>query len=125
MTEINCDPEMWGKHLWYFMEAIACTLNENNKNTIYNFFELLKDIIPCQECKKHYIEYFNKNNLQLYLKNSLTLIEWLYHLKIDIKKRQNKELPSFSEYYNHIIEYYDVPELYDYIEEIISEIKEN
>jgi hypothetical protein len=117
---INCDPEIWGKHLWYSMEAIACTLNKSNQKEIQVFFESLTNVIPCQTCRNHFIHYYYYYPIRHYLTNSLTLLEWLYNLKCQIKKRQNREIPTFSEYFIHIVEYYNVYELYELVESKIN-----
>lgn len=122
LDSIHCDPEIWGKHFWYTMEAIACTLNDNNRKYIELFFNNLKEIIPCENCKHHYNEFFEKNNVNQYLNNSLSLFEWLYKLKCEIKKRQNREIPSFANYFLHVIEYYDVDELLNLVQEKLNHV---
>jgi len=117
LEPIYCDPELWGKHLWYTMEAIACTLNDENRSLIHSFFESLQGVIPCPTCKEHYCEYYQSYPIYPYLRNSLSLIEWLYQLKCIIKKRQNRIPPPFSSYFTHIVDYYDVPELYELVEQ--------
>lgn len=107
----NLDPNVWGPNFWHTMEAIAVTLDSENKMDIYRFFENLRHVIPCKTCKHHYQEYFLQKPIKNYLNNQLTLLSWLYSLRCDIKKRQEKSVESFQDYVEQIIERYDVPEI--------------
>lgn len=116
--KINIDPDQWGLHFWHTMEAIACTLNVENKNYIYDFFNNLRYIIPCENCRNHYNLYFMENNINDYMENCLTILIWLYILKSKIKKRQNIECPKFNNYLNYVMEKYDIPEIQYHIDKI-------
>jgi len=120
LEPITCDPELWGKHLWYTMEAIACTVNPHNRKEIQSFFESLKTVIPCPTCQAHYCHFYDTHPIHSHLEDPIALIEWLYLLKQDIKQRQDRPIPTFVEYMVHIIDYYQLTELYDWIERRVS-----
>ena len=117
MTDsINIDPEIWGPSFWNTMEALACTLNAANKKNIGFFFENLRSIIPCENCRNHYNEYCEKYRIEKYLQNPLTLLVWLYILKTKIKTRQERDIPKFMDWIIHLAEKFDIPEIYYYID---------
>lgn len=110
--DINIDPKSWGNHFWHTMEAIACTLNPKNKDYIYSFFDNLRFVIPCENCRHHYNVYFKDYKIKKYMENSLTLLMWLFKLKVIIKKRQGlKNNLLFNDYVKYIIDKFDVPEI--------------
>lgn len=115
IEDINIDPDIWGPDFWHTIEAISCTLIPKNKKAILNFFTSIKDVIPCEKCREHYQKYFDTNPIQEYMQNSLTLLLWVYKLKTQIKNRQEKEIISFEEWINYIVNKYDMPELLYYM----------
>lgn len=116
LEELNIDPDIWGPHLWHSMEAIACTLDNSNKKEICFFFKSLKSVIPCEKCREHYNIFWDSHPIEEYTHNNLTLLLWLYKLKSEIKKRQEKEVVPFMDWIKFLVERYDVPELYFYLQ---------
>ena len=112
---INIDPEIWGPNFWHTIEAVCCTLIPDNKQAIYQFMIILKNVIPCEKCRLHYDLFLKKYPLIDYMQNSCTLLSWVYELKKEIKKRQGKEIEDFKSWINYLNERYDVPELLYYL----------
>jgi hypothetical protein len=114
--EINIDPDIWGPGFWSSMEALACTINQRNKKNIGFFFENLRTILPCENCRNHYNLYCNDFPVEKFLQNSLTLLVWLYQLKIKIKSRQERTVPKFIDWLEYLIEKYNIPEIYYHLD---------
>jgi hypothetical protein len=98
-------PEIFGPDLWNSIHLICLGapdnfLNISSKNDYAMFFRSLGTVIPCYECKKHYlneiIEYPPK------LETNITLFKWSVDLHNRVNKRLNKkELP-----YEEALEYW-------------------
>ena len=88
------NPEIWGPGAWTFLHTI--TLNYPNNPDIdvidyhKNFFILLKNIIPCEKCKKHYSQYLIDNPIGDVLNNKQDFVIWLNKLHNVINVRNNK-----------------------------------
>jgi hypothetical protein len=74
-------PEIWGSHFWYILHIISFEypLNptEYDKRIYHDFYTSLKDVIPCEMCRKHYRTHIHKYPLTPHLDNRDTLIKWV------------------------------------------------
>ena len=95
----------WNILTWLFFHKL--TMNNNNKPKKYiNFFQSFKHVIPCNNCKIHYIRRFNfpTKIMQNNLKNG-KIFEWTIDLHNEINKNNNKEIWSYEKaikYYSEI-----------------------
>lgn len=75
------DPKIWGPNFWYILHIITFTYpsepTENDKTMYHDFFHILKHIIPCEECKKHYTKYISQYPITPHLDSKANLIKWL------------------------------------------------
>jgi hypothetical protein len=75
------DPSIWGPHLWYVMHIISFSYprepSEYDKRAYHDFYQSLKDVIPCDVCKKHYSKYITEYPISPHLDNKETLIKWV------------------------------------------------
>ncbi len=90
------DPTKWGPHLWFFMHTISFNFPENpnfkNKVEYNDFYNSLKNMIPCELCKTHYIQYLEVSPPDLSGRSAL--VKWT----IDLHNKVNKQLgkPGYS-----------------------------
>ena len=74
-------PEVWGPQFWYILHIISFEypLNptEYDKRIYHDFYTSLKDVIPCEMCKKHYRNHIHKYPLTPHLDTRDTLIKWV------------------------------------------------
>jgi len=113
---IISDPNLWGKHFWYTMEAIACTMNQEKKEHVEKVLNELQYLLPCEKCKNHYREYMKENPVSNHLENPIHLLRWMHKLKCNIKYRQDKTCPIFEDYLDYVVDYFDTPEIYYYLD---------
>ena len=104
-------PCSWGSAAWHFLHSISLAYPEKVgftpndqiiKNNYYQFFNLLGDVLPCQECKKHYRENFNSNNLMNSLSSRKDFAKWVYDMHNMVNKQtgvSQSEWPFFSDVY--------------------------
>jgi hypothetical protein len=79
------EPDVWGKHIWFTIHFISLGYPNNPSNAEKEkykaFFLLLKDVLPCKQCAKHYKENLEKLPLtDLVLSNRDNLIKWTIDL---------------------------------------------
>ena len=55
------EPNIWGPSAWTFLHTIALQYPElptdDDKKQYYIFFNSLKDVLPCPNCRMHYSEH--------------------------------------------------------------------
>ena len=91
---LDIDPKIWGKHAWIFLDNIidAYPSDPSSKDKVdyYNFFNSLKDILPCAICRKNYKDDLIKIPLEYYhLKNKKLLNKWYNNIKQISLSRKN------------------------------------
>jgi len=71
----------WGNHYWYTMKHIAQTveLNDDTKDAVISFYENLKLLLPCEECRKHYTDYITA--FPINTESNEKLINWVNSLQ--------------------------------------------
>ena len=78
------DPIVWGPHLWFVLHIITFTYPENptehDKRSHRDFFINLGDVIPCEQCKKHYKKHSSEYPITPHLDNKADLIKWLIQI---------------------------------------------
>ena len=78
------DARIWGPHLWFVLHIITFTYPENptyhDKLSYKEFFTNIKNVIPCDECKKHYSEHITKYPITPHLDRKADLIKWLIQI---------------------------------------------
>jgi len=98
-------PETFGPDLWNSIHLICLGAPDNffnisSKNDYLMFFRSLGTVIPCYECKKHYlnelIEYPPK------LETNITLFKW----SVDLHNRVNQRLNKKEFPYEEALEYW-------------------
>lgn len=92
-TDINpLDPKAWGPHGWAFMEAIVFHYPDNptpeEKQAALNFFDSLMLLLPCEKCRKHYIE--NRKVLKINVSSKDKLSRWLVDFHNEVNKMLGK-----------------------------------
>ena len=74
-------PSIWGPQLWYIMHLISFEYPTNpteyDKRIYHDFYTSLKDVIPCEDCKKHYREHITRYPLTPHLDSRDNLVKWV------------------------------------------------
>lgn len=96
------DPRIWGPHTWFFLHTLTFSYpdnpNEEDKRKMFNFFNILGEVLPCSVCKVHYQENIQKYPINNFLNSRQDLVNWL----IDIHNIVNRSLGKQT-IDNHII----------------------
>jgi hypothetical protein len=81
-------PSCWGPMLWGGLHSIAYAYNPQiDKDNYYNFFSNLGSVLPCEECRVHYSQNVNKQELAIALESNENLFRWVYdlHNKVNLQ----------------------------------------
>lgn len=93
-------PSIWGHSGWKFLFSMAYVYPIQNPDKItrqdyYLYLTHLKNMLPCEKCKKHYAEYLENKPLQFYLTNRESLFHWL--LGLHNKSNRDTMIPNFQQ----------------------------
>ena len=92
------DPNKWGPHLWFFLHTVSfnypVTPSFKNKVDYNDFYNSLKNMIPCELCRTHYIQYLEIAPPDLSGRNAL--VKWTIDLHNKVNKQLGKPVYSYS-----------------------------
>ena len=96
------DPNKWGPHLWFFLHTISFNYPENptfkNKVDYNDFYNSLKNVIPCELCRTHYIQYLETSPPNLVGRNDL--VKWTIDLHNKVNVEVGKPVYSYEKAIN-------------------------
>ncbi len=99
-SEISMLPSCWGSLTWFVIHSIAYVYNpQKDRESYYIFFNNLGSILPCEECRLHYKEHLNIQELNEALNSNEALFKWVYDLHNKVNKQLNvpeSEWPSYE-----------------------------
>lgn len=85
----------WHQLTWNIFHKISLYYDDTYKNYYLTFFESFKKIIPCEMCRKHYINNINNNFYKSI--NEGNIFEWTIDLHNNINASNNKRLWTYNE----------------------------
>lgn len=101
------DPKIWGPSGWLFLHTVTFNYptnpSEEDKKNYKEFFDSLKNVIPCPICSEHYKENIKNNPIKLNSKDEL--IEWLFDIHNSVNKFKGEKVYTHEELYDI---YYDM-----------------
>lgn len=82
------NPEVWGPHGWYFIQACLVHMSDDDDPTNYvNFLYSLQHVLPCQACRENYADWIRANPIPT-TKNEM--IQWITDLQNSIREEKGK-----------------------------------
>ena len=95
------DPQLWGPQLWYVLHIITMTYpkepSEYSKRAYHDFFNNLKDVLPCDICKKHYSKFIIEYPVTPHLDSRENLVKWLIQIHNFVNLELGKPVLSVEE----------------------------
>ena len=87
-NKIGILPSCWGSGTWIMLHSIAYAYNPQvDKENYFLFFFNLGNILPCEECRFHYSQNLNKQELNIALESNENLFKWVYDLHNKVNKQ--------------------------------------
>lgn len=98
---------IWGPHLWFSLHTITFNYplkpTIDDKDNYRNFFNSMKNVIPCSVCKKNYIRHLNEIPIDQHLHNRKSLVYWVIDLHNMVNGETGKKILS----YDNVIKKYE------------------
>ncbi len=90
VDNLYTDPKSWGHHFWYVMRCIAFNYSEQpssiDKQDVKLFYDNLKNLLPCEKCRKHYNMLLSQFPLRRSICCRSCLINWVEKIYQSIEK---------------------------------------
>ena len=81
-------PSCWGSPFWHVIHSIAYAYNPQiDRDNYFDFFSNLGRILPCEECRIHYEQNLNRQELMIALNSPDNLFRWVYDLHNKVNKQ--------------------------------------
>ena len=100
---------VWGSPAWLFLHSIALNYPKNptytDKINMKTFFETVGKVLPCNSCKKHYMDNIKKLPIQLNSKDEL--VKWTIDFHNLVNKILGKRIISEKEALSAIMHLYN------------------
>lgn len=104
------NPRVWGPHAWIFLHSITLNYPQNptekEMDNYYNFFMMLRYVLPCDKCKGHYNDNLKKHPLTKQILSSReNVIKWLINIHNCVNEMTRKKHVSYDKV---ILKYYNL-----------------
>jgi hypothetical protein len=100
-------PVVWGPIFWHTIHIVALGYPKKptytDKKCAKEFYESFAVLLPCGQCRQHYIDHLKKNPLTPFLDTRGDLFKWTVMIHNEVNKMLNK--PIWTE--QEIISYYE------------------
>ena len=100
------EPQVWGKHGWFFLHSITMGYPDHPTNTdrdkYRSFFYNIGSVLPCNKCQTNYRKHMEQIPIEPALINRSKLVEWL----INIHNLTNRETGKKELTYDEVIKIY-------------------
>ena len=101
----NINPNLWGKYFWGTIHFITFSYSRNptqqEKDNVKKFIEILKDLLPCEQCRYHYEQNLKKFPLtDEILSSKIKLIQWAVDVHNEVNSRTGKKILTMDETIN-------------------------
>ncbi len=92
---------IWGPSAWNFLHCITMEYpfhpSDEEKENYKIFFNQLKYVLPCQECKEHFKTITKKYPIDKHLNSQKSLFKYIFKIHNLVSKKLNKKTYSFKE----------------------------
>lgn len=96
------DPKIWGPEFWFVIHTTSLGYPESpkleDKKHYKEFYESLKNILPCEECRNNYSNHLREDPLtSKVLKSRKNLFLWTVKIHNKVNKANGKKIydPSY------------------------------
>lgn len=102
---MNIDPELWGKHGWFFLHYTSLGYPKKpsleDKKYYRQFIESLPHILPCESCRNHFHQNLKYYNMSDVLSSRKNIFEFFVDMHNKVNKKNKKRLYTYQEVYKY------------------------
>ena len=92
------NPLVWGPPFWFVMHTVSLNYpvepSYSDKRTHYDFYYIIRNILPCEMCRQHYRELLKQYPIEPFLDSRESLISWVILIHNQVNLRLGKEMVS-------------------------------
>jgi hypothetical protein len=96
---MHIPPEVWGPFFWHTIHIVALGYptepSYSHKKSAKEFYESLRNLIPCPMCRDHYNKHLDKYPITTHLDRRSDLFKWTVLLHNEVNKSLGK--PEYTE----------------------------
>jgi len=89
--------KFWGPYCWYLLHTISFSYQDHKRNYYQHFFNLIGEIIPCLECKKHFKKHLINFPPPITKVGEDTLEDWVINIHNIVNKYLKKNICSHDD----------------------------
>jgi len=90
------NPLVWGPPFWFVMHTVSLNYpvdpSYSDKRTHYDFYYIIRNILPCVMCRQHYTELLKQYPLEPFLDSRESLISWVILIHNQVNQRLGTEM---------------------------------
>lgn len=106
-TMYDVDPRQWGKQFWSTFHLVAYAYpeepNKSTKRATFQFFDAMRFILPCSECRAGYRERWQMFDLRKHLDTRSSLIEWVILVHDSVNQKLGAAPLDYAEFMETLI----------------------
>lgn len=96
--------EIWGPYMWYILHTISFNYPikpcEFDKTSHREFIINIKNILPCEKCRRHFQSYLSTYPISPHLDTRASLIKWVIQVHNFVNERLGKRIYTIAEVLN-------------------------
>jgi len=94
------DPKIWGEKCWFFLHTVSLNYPVEPENRDINkhrdYINNLCDVLPCNICKSHFVEYIREH--PPCLDNRRCFVNWVLDFHNSVNERTGKPVFLFDQF---------------------------
>lgn len=102
--------DFWGPSEWTALHAKAAAYKPEKAAAFKAYVHALAELLPCEECGKHFAENLKKYPVENYLRNNHDLFYWSYIIHDSVNQQHNiykpKEPKKYSPPFDKVKQFY-------------------
>lgn len=95
-------PAEWGPSCWHFTDCLIFSYpvvpSPEDQKRMLQYFELLKELLPCYSCRKHFQRMMKEDSVERHLYSREALARWWHEKHNMVNERLGKPQWPFHKY---------------------------
>lgn len=90
------NPLVWGPSFWFVLHTVSLnypdTPSFTERRTHYDFYHIVRNILPCEMCRQHYRELLEQYPIEPFLGSRASLVTWVITIHNQVNERLGKPM---------------------------------
>lgn len=104
------NPHVWGPSFWFVLHTVSLNYPDTptyaERRTHYDFYHIIRNILPCEMCREHYRELLEQYPIQPFIDSKTSLVSWVVMIHNQVNQRlgfpmidRNEMLANYEQVY--------------------------